>query len=80
MVLEELRTGEEDRVIDYIKERITLYLGDGDLSMMKLKCLNILCILLLRFHGILMTSEERGIIFKTIELKKKKFLYLDLQE
>jgi hypothetical protein len=44
-------------VIAFIKDKMEKYLNDGELFMMKLKCLAILCILLLRFHGILMSTE-----------------------
>lgn len=42
--------------------------------------MTILSILLLRFHGILMNGEERNIVMKTIELKKKKMLQIDSKE
>lgn len=45
-----------------------------------MKTMSILSILLLRFHGLLMTVEERNILVRTIEQKKKKIAHMDQQE
>jgi len=39
--------------------------------------MTVLSVLLLRFHGILMSAEEKLILFRTIELKKKQLMLLD---
>lgn len=56
------------------------YLNGNEISYIKIKILTILSILLLRFHGILMPTEEKLIIFKTIQLKKKKMMQMDVRE
>jgi len=43
----------------------------------KIRTMTLLSILLLRFHGILMTGDERMLLIRTIELKKKKMLQMD---
>jgi hypothetical protein len=47
------------------------------MNIVKVKVFTILSLLMLRYHGILMTGEEKSIIFKTIEWKKKKMAILD---
>lgn len=56
------------------------HLNGNEATIIKIKILTILSILLLRFHGILMSTEEKLIIFKTIELKKKRMLQIDERE
>jgi hypothetical protein len=72
--------GKEEGVICWLKERMNDHLNGSEISLIKIKVLTILSILLLRFHGILMSTEEKLMIFKTIELKKKKMLQMDVRE
>ena len=65
-ILQDLKAGQEEAVIEFIRQKLSVFLGDGDLYFMKIKCMTMLCILMLRFHGILMSTDERNIIFKTI--------------
>ena len=78
-VKEDMKNGEEETVICFIKEKIQPFLGDNQILMVKIKTMTILSILLLRFHGILMTIEERNLLIKTVDLKKKKMLQLDVK-
>jgi hypothetical protein len=76
-VQEELRGGREEAVVEFVRRRLAPFLGDSYMLLAKIKAMSVLSILLLRFHGILMTADEKNILVKTIELKKKKMLLLD---
>ena len=60
-----------------IKERVAPFVCENNTLLAKIRTMSVLSILLLRFHGILMTGEERGMLVRTIELKKKKMLQMD---
>jgi len=55
-------------------------LDGSEVNFIKVKLLTLLSILLLKFNGILMVSDEKKILYKTIELKKKKLILIDSKE
>lgn len=77
MVKEELSIGREEQIIKSIKLKLADHLCDTEGFFVKMKTMTMLSILLLRFHGILMTVEERNTVLKTIEIKKKKMVQVD---
>jgi hypothetical protein len=77
MVKEELSIGREEQIIKSIKLKLADHLCDTEGFFVKMKTMTMLSILLLRFHGILMTVEERNTVLKTIEIKKKKMAQVD---
>jgi hypothetical protein len=51
-----LGSGREEYIICWLKEKMNEHLNGNEISFIKIKILTILSILLLRFHGILMTT------------------------
>lgn len=72
-----LTSGKEEAIICKLKDKMNEFINGNEITLIKIKILTILSILLLRFHGILMTNDEKLIIFKTIDLKKKMILQID---
>jgi len=60
-----------------IKDRVAPFVCENMTLLAKIRTMTLLSILLLRFHGILMTGDERVLLIRTIELKKKKMLQMD---
>jgi hypothetical protein len=65
-VKEGLKGGEEEGVIAFVKRRVAPFVWENQTLLAKIRTMTLLSIMLLRFHGILMTGEERALLVRTI--------------
>lgn len=62
-----------------MKDKVSDFLVYQDNDVTKIKIYSVLALYLLRYNNILMDATEKNIVYKTVELKKKKMVMLDNQ-